>query len=563
MNALIVQARNDNAANVLALRASHELHPVMHEQLSRLTSELVAHRESSLSLICFLDESRSLYARLRQIAYELQATDAQQFKEAVWKDSLVIMLVLYEILTSKVDLEDVMKLRGTKAQFMLDLMQDTMRAHIDLMDLRRGGSPRIRGARRTFLNNIINAGLLQNVDRPLAQLDVLRLIVQLSEASDLLPSSLTIHGVQHTSSMPVAGGSFGDIYTAQYQGDPVGLKRLRLFQADSDESLQKRRKFCREALIWKNLEHEYVLPFLGVDSETFPGFLCLVSPWMSQGALVNSKGGPPEDSIPVLIYEIAVGLQYLHSQNIVHGDLRGANILLDDEGHARLADFGLAVVTDGPLAPTNRGGSTRWMAPELLDPSCCRLDRFQRTPASDIYSFACVCLELYTGKPPLSEYTSDATVLLYVITGGRPECPSTTPMWCQELIGKCLSYRPSNRPGIETIIESVVKSLRKRPRGESFVESALDKKLRASPKSPASSTSSDSKPEPSSSSSKVQEPAKPSKKDTPKRKFTEVAKKAGPKRSTAQNGGKKSAADRREQPKQRGKGKAKSTKRNG
>jgi hypothetical protein len=134
-----------------------------------------------------------------------------------------------------------------------------MRAHIDLMDLCRGGAPGIRGARRTFLKNIVDLGLLQNVDRPSAQLDVRRLIVQLSEVSDLLPSSLNIGGVQLsevsdllpsslniggvqlTSSMPLAGGNFGDIYTAQYQGEVVALKRLRLFQAESDASVHIRK----------------------------------------------------------------------------------------------------------------------------------------------------------------------------------------------------------------------------------------------------------------------------------------------------------------------------------
>lgn len=121
------------------------------------------------------------------------------------------------------------------------------------------------------------------------------------------------------------------------------------------------------------------------------------------------------------MYEIAMGLQYLHSQNIIHGDLRGvrrsicnmyssdltpsnlkANILLDDQGHVRLADFGLTVFADGPLAPTTRGGSTRWMAPELLDPNSCGLELFQRTFASDIYAFACVCLEVHLSSSNFS-----------------------------------------------------------------------------------------------------------------------------------------------------------------
>ncbi|KAJ7653215.1 kinase-like domain-containing protein [Mycena polygramma] len=316
----------------------------------------------------------------------------------------------------------------------------------------------MRGARRTFLNNILELGLLRNVDRAAVQLDIRRLVIQLSVAADLLPSSLGIHDIQHASQFPLAGGNFGDIFKAQHHGEFVALKRLRLFQVDSDEGRQIRQKFFREALIWKNLDHDYVLPFLGVDSETFPGFFCMVSPWMNKGALVNNKGGPCQSTIPVLLYEIAVGLQCLHSQDIVHGDLRGANILLDDQGHARLADFGLTVFVDGPLAPTNRGGSVRWMAPELLDPESCGLSTFRRTFASDVYAFACVCLELYTGKPPFSEIFEGA-VMLKVIAGVRPQVPFVVPVWCQQLISRCWCHCTFERVGTGTIIETIVQSV--------------------------------------------------------------------------------------------------------
>ncbi|KAJ7717958.1 kinase-like domain-containing protein [Mycena metata] len=323
----------------------------------------------------------------------------------------------------------------------------------------------MRGARRTVLENIVKLGLLRNVDRSAAHSDARRLIVQLSEASDLLPSSLAIRGVKNIRVTPF-GGSFGDIFAANHQDKSVALKRLRIFSAEDDENLRTRKKFGREALIWKNLDHDYVLPFLGVDSETFPGNLCMVSPWMEKGPVVSSKGGPSERAIPVLMYEIAVGLQYLHSQNVVHGDLRGANILVDDQGHARLADFGLAVFADSPLAPTKRGGSLRWMAPELLNPESCGLEIWQRTFVSDIYAFSCVCLEMYTGKPPFSDIISEGEVLLKVIGGQRPVCPPIVPMWCADLIRKCWSQTPSDRPGTTIIIEGIVNSVRKRRRSQ-------------------------------------------------------------------------------------------------
>ncbi|KAJ7170996.1 kinase-like domain-containing protein [Mycena filopes] len=402
----------ENTIHTLIARARRERRP---DILSSLTSELTFDRAESSRLPSFLDESWARYERLRKIASEMGATDLPCFREAVWEDRLTIILVFYEVLTSKRDSEDILKLRGAGAQFMLDLMQDAIQAHINLSDLLRGSSPRIRGSRKDFLQNALEQGLLRNVDRAAAHFDARRLIVQLSELSDLLPSSLVIHGVKNSRPTPFSG-TFGDVFTADHQGKIVALKRLRIFSAENEEN-PTQQKFCREALIWKNLDHDHVLPFIGVDLETFPGYICMLSPWMANGALVTFKGGPSEATIPVLIHEIAVGLQYLHSQSIVHGDLRGANILLDDQGHARLADFGLSTFADGPLVPTKRGGSLRWMAPELIDPESCELVSFQRTFASDIYSFGCVCLELYTGKPPFSEIPSEGAVLLKVIKG--------------------------------------------------------------------------------------------------------------------------------------------------
>lgn len=96
------------------------------------------------------------------------------------------------------------------------------------------------------------------------------------------------------------------------------------------------------------------------------------------------------------MFEIAQGLAYLHSQDIIHGDLRGSNILVDDDWHVRLADFGLSVFSDATAATqtSHRGGSVRWMSPELHLPQSCGLDTFQRTFASDVYSFAFVCVEV-------------------------------------------------------------------------------------------------------------------------------------------------------------------------
>ncbi|EPQ54916.1 kinase-like protein, partial [Gloeophyllum trabeum ATCC 11539] len=100
------------------------------------------------------------------------------------------------------------------------------------------------------------------------------------------------------------------------------------------------------------------------------------------------------------LFEVSQGLEYLHCHNIVHGDLRGGNVLIDDASHARFADFGLSrfsEATKGAYTTATREGSTRWTAPELFPDSdedegegpCIR-----RTRQTDVYVYGCLCLEV-------------------------------------------------------------------------------------------------------------------------------------------------------------------------
>ncbi|KAJ7721142.1 kinase-like domain-containing protein, partial [Mycena metata] len=121
----------------------------------------------------------------------------------------------------------------------------------------------------------------------------------------------------------------------------------------------------------------------------------LVSPWMEHGTILSYLKDHGPANVDKFLYEIALGLQYLHSHDIVHGDLRGANILINDDWSACLADFGLSVFANATSVThtSTRAGSLYWMAPELIDPDrfgC----RFSRTPASNVYAFGCVCFEV-------------------------------------------------------------------------------------------------------------------------------------------------------------------------
>ncbi|KAJ7762147.1 kinase-like domain-containing protein [Mycena metata] len=285
-----------------------------------------------------------------------------------------------------------------------------------------------------------------------------RLIRKLSESCERLPSALFITGVSGREEHPTFGGGFGDIYQASYDNHVVALKHMRHFLRGA-ELRRIRLKFCREALLWKDLHHPHILPFIGIDRESFPASLCMVSPWLEHGTVLKYLNDHGRQNVDKLLFEIAQGLEYLHSQNIVHGDLRGSNILVNKDWSACLADFGLSGFSEGTTGQTSskRAGSAYWMAPELLAPEHFET-KFSRTPASDVYAFGCICFELYTGRPPFSEL-SEVGAMLKVVDGKRPQQPSDgTPVITDLLWHNISTYwvqKPTARPLAKVVVRNM------------------------------------------------------------------------------------------------------------
>ncbi|KAF7373420.1 Kinase-like protein [Mycena sanguinolenta] len=334
-----------------------------------------------------------------------------------------IAALLVSIFTSQ-SLEDIaLRLEGASAQYFLDVVQSTL-----------------------------DKGLLRADEHcRMAR----RMIRKLCASGDMLPSTLFITGITGKEQHPTFGGAYGDIYRASYDDQIVALKYMRAVQFMRGSDLREiRRKFCREAFLWKSLHHPHILPFLGIDQDTFPLSLVAVSPWMEHGTIMNYLKKHGHENVDKFLYEIAQGLQYLHSCGIVHGDLRGSNILIDEDWSACLADFGLSILSDATATSTNQGGSLYWMAPELLAPDRFGM-KFTRTPASDVFAFGCVCFELYTGRPPFGDLPEPAA-LIKVITGKRQERSFSHPAMSDLLwqhITTCWDQNPIARPITEIVVQ--------------------------------------------------------------------------------------------------------------
>ncbi|KAJ7093508.1 hypothetical protein C8R44DRAFT_684926 [Mycena epipterygia] len=267
-------------------------------------------------------------------------------------------------------------------------------------------------------------------------------LIRLSRVSGLHPRCFVLSGLEKEGHQVAAGG-YGDIWKGRVRGQTVSVKMMRVFR---DKDIQAALKaFGREALIWRQLSHPNLLPFFGLYH--LENRLCLVSPWMENGHVLEFlKNSPPDTDRLSLIVDIAIGLEYLHTEQIVHGDLKGMNILITPSGRACIADFGLSTIDVVSLGFTHstssvQGGTARYQAPELLLGS-------SNHYASDVYAFACVCYEILTGKAPFFELRNEMAVSLKVMGGARPSRPGTSEcnpiLW--SLLEDCWNPDPNIRP---------------------------------------------------------------------------------------------------------------------
>ncbi|KAL4257574.1 Protein kinase domain-containing protein [Pleurotus pulmonarius] len=268
-----------------------------------------------------------------------------------------------------------LELRGLEAETLLDLLQS-------MLD-------------KGFLFNILETETIRKT---------YNLIYRLSKACGIFPSSLMVEDVVNVETSAKRGGGYADVFRGSYQGKQVALKCLRIFLKGHDRH-EAHKAVCREALLWKRVRHKYVLPFLGIDGTSRSPSICLLSPWMTNGTIRDFMKENKDSHLKQHISEIAEGLEHLHGHNIIHGDLRGANILVDAEWHVQIADFGLAVLAETAFSDESSPatGAVRWMAPELFEPFQDSEEESGRTKATDVYSFACTCVELSTGRDPFHQ----------------------------------------------------------------------------------------------------------------------------------------------------------------
>jgi serine/threonine protein kinase len=221
-----------------------------------------------------------------------------------------------------------------------------------------------------------------------------------------------------------------------------------------------------KALRWQKLSHPNVLPFYGVDNSSFEPFLCLVTLWIERGNALNYLASHQDIPIKSILADVAQALAYLHEQEIIHGSLHASNVLISDKGRALLGDCELApFVTEVTSGMALSGNPTmRYLAPEIHDPAKFKLDKAERSTASDVYSFGMLAIQLYTRKVPFADIRNDNSVAFAALDGHRPSrpnadsCPGDVPsdaVW--ELLEHCWRQNPEDRPKAKEVASMLAK----------------------------------------------------------------------------------------------------------
>ncbi|KAG2863062.1 hypothetical protein PC129_g3908 [Phytophthora cactorum] len=151
-----------------------------------------------------------------------------------------------------------------------------------------------------------------------------------------------------------------------------------------------------------------------------------------------------------LLHDAALGLQFLHQNNIVHGDLKCNQILVSEGLSAKLTDFGMSFVSL-ESRPATTSGAVRWKAPELLTNEGCT-----PTFASDIYSFGMCVVEAVSGSVPWRSDLPNIAVIYHLTHGtflSRPEAFKCDEQW--EFVRSLCAFNPSERLGLAAAIEKL------------------------------------------------------------------------------------------------------------
>lgn len=265
----------------------------------------------------------------------------------------------------------------------------------------------------------------------------------------------------------IGNGAFASVYEAKNlaTGQIVAIKQIRLEQDQDVGALMG------EIDLLKILKHPNIVKYHGFVKISTS--LNVILEYCGGGSLrqlyKKRKSGLPEVEIINYVREILAGLNYLHEQGVVHRDVKAANVLLNDKGEVKLADFGVASKVSSQHFTVV--GTPNWMAPETV------LGGEGLCTASDIWSLGATIIELFTTNPPYHELNAMAT-LHAIGTDDHPPLPKNISPLAKDFLLECFQKQSNLRISASLLLkhkwlnqDPMVSSIREKKRASHIFQS--------------------------------------------------------------------------------------------
>ncbi|KAI8082638.1 kinase-like domain-containing protein [Gilbertella persicaria] len=243
----------------------------------------------------------------------------------------------------------------------------------------------------------------------------------------------------------IGKGQFGEVFGGLNMdtGEYVAIKRIKRNQMDCDD--------MNEVGVLQHLNNEHIVRYKGFAKDK--EFLNIILEYVEMGSLHNNIkafGKFPEKLAASYTYKILSGLHYLHSKDVIHCDLKAANILTTKTGGLKLTDFGvsLSLKMKDDETTGEPAGTPNWMAPEVI--------KFAGASAkSDIWSLGCTIVEMLTGKPPYANMPSFAA-LYRIVEDDEPPIPKNLKLSeeAMDFLKSCFKKNPEDRPSALELMKS-------------------------------------------------------------------------------------------------------------
>jgi len=246
-------------------------------------------------------------------------------------------------------------------------------------------------------------------------------------------------------------GSFGSVYFGLNKdtGEVMAVKQVQISNINEINTLKRVKALEMEIEILSRFQHVNIARYIGSSIEE--GYFNIFLEYEGGGSiakLIARYGKFKENLVRLYSKQILEGLEYLHVHNVIHRDIKGANVLVNCNGICKLADFGGAkkIYHKENRLHSSINGTPYWMAPEVIMQT-----GYGRQ--ADIWSFGCTIIEMATGKPPWSECKNAFAAFFFIgQTIDPPQYPDEFSEEGKDFLNLIFKRDPKERANVRVLL---------------------------------------------------------------------------------------------------------------